>query len=84
MNDELVCVRHAHRPANPLLDFLSVTHVHEATAGESVNGMYSLEFGVIDVARDEVSDDCRHSVCHGRAINMVLNSGGKEKRTLGI
>ena len=78
------CVEYTHHPANPLLGLLSVTHVYEATAGESIDGVFGSEFRVVDVARDEISDDCRHPVYRGREIKMVLGIGGKNKRTLGI
>ena len=46
--------------------------------------MFGSEFRVVDVARDEISDDCRHPVYQGREIKTVLGIGGKNKRTLGI
>ena len=46
--------------------------------------MFSSEFRVVDVTRDEVSDNCWHPVYQGRVIKMVLDIGGKKKRTLGI
>ena len=73
-----------HRPANPLSKLLSVTHIYEAAAGESVDGVFSSELRIVDVTRDEVADDCRHSIYKGRVISTVLDFGGRRKRTLGI
>jgi len=46
--------------------------------------MVSSEFRVVDLTRDEVSDDCRHSVCRGRALNTALGLEETKRRTLGI
>ena len=74
----------AHHPANPLPGFPSVTHVYEAAAGESVDGVLGYEFRVVDVTGDEVSDNCWHPVYQGKVINTALDFGGNDSRTLGI
>ena len=68
---------HTHHPANPLLELLPVAHIYEATAGASVNVVFGVEFRVVDVTRDEVSDHRRHSVYPGRVISTVLDWGGR-------
>ena len=78
------CRVHAHHPTNSLLGLLSVAHIYEAAASQSVDGVSGYELGVVDVTRDEVSDDCRHSVYQGRVINAVLGFGEKDRRTLGV
>jgi hypothetical protein len=75
---------HTYGPTEPPFGFLPVTHVYEATAGESVDVMFGSEFRVVDMMRDKVSDHCRHSVYHRRVINMTLDLGGKKGRTLSI
>ena len=68
----------------PLLGFLPVAHVYEATADERVNAMFGFEFRVVDVMRDKASDNRRHPVYHGRGVNTTFNVGRKEGRTLDI
>jgi len=46
--------------------------------------MVGSELRVVDLTRDEVSDDCWHSVYRERALNTVLGLREKKKRTLGI
>jgi hypothetical protein len=51
-NSELRFVR-AYHPAESLLKFLPVAHVHEPTAGGSADVVFSSELRLVDFARDE-------------------------------
>lgn len=64
-----------YRPADTPLDLLSITHVYKATAGWSANRVLGAEVRVVDMTRDEVSDDRWHSVYQGRIISGVSELG---------
>ena len=49
-----------------------------------MNGVFCLEFRIVDVTRDEVSDYCRHSVYRGRVISTETCLEEKVERTLDI
>ena len=49
-----------------------------------MNIVFGSEVRIIDVSRDEVSDNRGHSVLRDRLINRNSDWGRKEKRTLGI
>ena len=44
---------HTYHPTEPLLEFLPVAHVYEATAGESVGIVFGSQFRLVDFTRDE-------------------------------
>ena len=65
----------AYRPTGTLLDLFAVTHVHKTTAGLTGNFVFGVEFRVVDMSGDEVSDDAWHAVYQERTVNKVLDSG---------